>query len=209
MSSKDVIIADIIRVIQKDQQEYPTRHSYTYYFQGIKSLHGINCHIELNFTFKLFIDKPNSCKVIFKMTHPDMDNYDKEVDHLYGKIIGNYPNFDEENVSLALDDIKQLLSTLQFNILQGNFNPLNSTQSAVRDFFGDVEGLQFSGNECCVCMEVFVNTKTECDHYLCIPCYQQIRLVPDEEYDDCGNNENVNVSSQCIGANQANCPENG
>jgi hypothetical protein len=32
---------------------------------------------------------------------------------------------------------------------------------------------------------------------------------PDEDYDDCGNNENVNVSSQCIGANQANCPENG
>jgi hypothetical protein len=182
MSSKDVIIADIIRSIQKDQQEYPTMCRYTYTFSGIKSLQGIYCQIQLNIHFKLFIDKPNSFQIYMKITHPLMDNYENdEVDFLYCKKIGEYPNFDEENVSLVLDEIKQLLPTLQFNILLGNFNPNDTTHLAVRNFFGDVEGLQFSGNDCCVCQEVLVNTKTQCDHYICIPCYQQIKFVDDEE----------------------------
>jgi hypothetical protein len=182
MSSKDVIVTDIIRVIQQDQQEYPTRHSYLYYFKGIKSLQGINCILLLNFTFKLYIDKPNSYKVFLKIQHPEMDDDEEEVDHLYGKLLGDYQNFDEENVSLVLDQLKQLLSTLQFNILQGNFNSTDHTYSAVRDFFGDIQGFVFSGNDCCVCGEVRVNTKTKCKHYLCIPCYQQLNFVHNEEY---------------------------
>jgi hypothetical protein len=181
MSSKDVIIADIIKNIQKDQQEYPTMCRYTYTFSGFKSFQGIYCQIQLHIHFKLFIDKPNSFQIYMKITHPLMDDDEKEVDFLYCKKIGEYPNFDEENVSLILDEIKQLLPTLQFNILLGNFNSTDHTYSAVKDFFGDVEGLVFSGNDCCVCQEVLVNTKTKCDHYICIPCYQQLKFVDDEE----------------------------
>jgi hypothetical protein len=181
MSSKDVIIADIIRVVEEQKQIKTSSHFYSYNIQGIKSFHGINCLLQLEFGFRLNPDKPNNCRILLKLVHPEMDDQCKQVDHLYSEIIGQYPNFNQENVSLALDKIKQLLSTLHFNVFRGDFYESIPTHSAVRDFFGDVEGLQFSGNDCCVCLEVLVNTKTECDHYICIPCYQQIKFVDDKD----------------------------
>jgi hypothetical protein len=185
MSSKDVIIADIIRVVEEQIKKNPSSHFYYYSIQDIKSFHGINCLLQLEFGFRLNPNKPNNCKILFKLVHPEMHDDCKQVDHLYSEIIGQYPNFNQENVSLALDKIKELISTLHFNVFRGDFyQSIPTIYTAVSDFFKDVEGLQFSGNDCCICMEVKVLTKTDCNHYLCIPCYQQIRLVPDEEYDE-------------------------
>ena len=189
MSSKDVIIADILKNIKEQQQEYdepchlekPYKHFYMYHFQGIKSFQGINCIFQLEFGFRLHSSNINKFRIVFKIIHPQMDDDCKQVDHLYSNIIGQYPNFDEENISLALDDIKKLLPTLHFNVFRGDFYNSISTYTAVSDFFDDVEGLIFSGDNCCVCREVKVITTTECNHYLCVPCYQQIKLVPDED----------------------------
>lgn len=184
MSSKDVIVADIIRVVKEQLQEKPSSYFHYYTIQGIKSFHGIKSILQLEFGFKLNSDKPDNCRILLKILHPEMDDHIKVVDHLYSKIIRQCPKLDEENVSVALDEIKQTLTTLHFNVFRGDFYNSVSTHSAVSDFFGDVEGLIFSGDDCCVCQEVKVLTKTECDHYICIPCYQQINLVPDEEYEE-------------------------
>ena len=112
MSSKDVIVADIIRVVEEQQRENPTKYFYHYTFQGIKSFHGIKSILHLEFGFKLNSDKPDNCRILLKIIHPDMDDYSKQVDVLYSKIIRQCPKFDEENVSLALDEIKQTLNYL-------------------------------------------------------------------------------------------------
>lgn len=180
MSSKDVIIADIYNEIKTKRKSAITRNFLHYHFQGIKSLHGIKCTMQIEIAFHLNPSEPEHCRMLLRITHPDMCDDDGE-DHLFSKILGQYENLSKENISLMLDALLELLPTLQFNLFNGNFYPStsNPVQLAIKDFFKDVKGLQFRGDECCVCLEL-VNTKTECKHYLCIPCYQQLKFVNDE-----------------------------
>jgi hypothetical protein len=184
MSSKDAIIADIIRVIKEQKEEQP-RHFYNYHFGSIKSIRGIDCIVHLEIAFGLANDgDPNKFRALIKIIHPNMDDEELAVDHLYSKILGHYLNFDEENLSNALDKLLELLPTLQFSIFGGVFLTKPSMMTTEINFFQGIEGLELKGQKCCICQEHIVNTKTKCEHYLCVPCYQEINFVI--QHIDCG-----------------------
>ena len=102
---------------------------------------------------------------------------------MFNKDIYTSPNFNEETLSVTLDKMLEILPTLKFNKYNGIFTERMPIYTSIIDFFKDVEGLVLENQECCVCLEV-TNTKTECDHYLCVPCFQQIPLVGDDEDED-------------------------
>jgi len=187
MSSKDLIISDIVRAVvaQKSAVVYQAHLWVLYCFTTIKSIHGINCDVHLNLGFGLWDDEPNDFNVVLKIVHSNMfDSEDCEPIILYHSVIGRYKKFDRENISSILDKIKLELSTLQFSVYSGLLVPYQSTRLAEIDFFQDIESINCVGEECPICKENIVATKTECGHYLCVPCFQNIKLIQDENHDE-------------------------
>jgi hypothetical protein len=187
MSSKDVIISDIARAIveQKVAKSDGTNHFHLwtmYCFTTIKSIHNINCDVHLNFGFNMWHDEPNDFNVVLKIVHSNMFEHEScEYISLYNSIIGRYKKFDRENISAILDKVKLQLSKLQFSVYSGLFVPYQSTRLAEIDFFQDIKSIKYDGEECPICKENIVATKTYCEHYLCVPCFQQIKLTKDED----------------------------
>lgn len=187
MSSKDLIISDIVRAVveQKSAVVYQAHLWVLYCFTTIKSIHGINCDVHLNLGFGIWDDEPNDFNVLLKIVHSNMfDSEDCEPVILHHNVIGRYKKFDRENISSILDKIKLVLSKLQFNIYTGQFIIYQSTTLAEIDFFKDVESINCLGEECPICKEHIITTKTKCGHYICVPCYQQIKLVKEDDDED-------------------------
>lgn len=187
MSSKDVIISDIARYIveQKVAKQNEKYLWAMYLFTTIKSICGINCDVQLNFGFNLWDDEPNDFNVILKIVHSNMfDQESSESIILYHGVIGRYKKFDRENISAILDKVKLQLSKLEFSIYSGLLVPYQSTRLAEIDFFQDIPSIKCDGEECPVCKENIVATKTYCGHYLCVPCFQNIKLIQDEDDDE-------------------------
>jgi hypothetical protein len=182
MSSKDLIISEIVhQVVEARNARKDEKHYWVEYdFNSIQSIHGINSDVELSFGFKMWDDAPNDFNVVLKINHNVMyDNEDCEAILLYHHVIGRQKKFDRETISSILDKLKEILSSLQFSIRNGIFLSKPSTIEAQIEFLQDIKFINF-GEECSICKEHIINTKTECGHYLCVPCFQQIQLV---EYD--------------------------
>jgi hypothetical protein len=187
MSSKDLIISDIARaVVEQKVAQHGKKHLWTMYcFTTINSICNINCDVHLNLGFGIWDDEPNDFNVILKIIHSNMFEPDTcEPIILHHNVIGRYKKFDRENISSILDKIKLELSKLEFNIYTGQFIVYQSTTLAEIDFFKDISSIKYEGEECPVCMNHIVTTKTECKHYLCVPCYQNIKLIQDEDDDE-------------------------
>jgi len=187
MNSKDLIISDIIRAVVEQKSASPDeKHLQTMYnFITIKSICDIDCDVHLNFGFKMWDDEPNDFNVVLKIIHSNMYNPEEsEFILLHHNVIGRYKKFDRETISTILDKVKLVLSKLQFNIYAGQFITYQSTRIAEIDFFKDIESIKYDGEECPVCKDHIVATQTDCKHYLCVPCYQELKLVKDEDDDE-------------------------
>lgn len=187
MSSKDLIISDIVRAVveQKSAVVYQAHLWTSYCFTTIKSIHNIDCDVQLQLGFGIWDDEPNDFNVILKIVHSNMFNTeDCDPITLHHNVIGTYKKFDRETISTILDKIKLVLSKLQFDIFRGQFIIYQSTTLAEIDFFKDIESINSEGQECPICKEHIINTKTECGHYLCVPCFQKLKLVKEDEDDD-------------------------
>jgi hypothetical protein len=180
MSSKDVIIADIL-----SQIPVPTlwTSNKSYYFGScFKSLHGIDISMSLSFYFKSPTENGfQQVEISLIICHGNMFHDNGSSYLMFNKEIYVSPVFNEQTISATLDKMLEILGTLKFN----KYNGIFSTETcdiylSVNDFFKDVNGLVLQGGECSICLEL-INTKTECKHYLCVPCYQQINLVGNDE----------------------------
>lgn len=187
MSSKDIIIKKMITQIieQKKEKESQSSRLVSYYsceykFSGIQSIHDINCNITLRFCFDR--DKTEFSTVLF-INHNEMFSDEQEEFTLYLERIGTYKKFNTETLSTVLDDMKTEISKLHFSVFSGQFINVPSTILEEMDFFSDIPSVKMMGEECSVCQE-HVNTKTECKHYLCLPCFQQIKETSDEDGND-------------------------
>jgi hypothetical protein len=193
-SAKEILINDIKNKFEEANEhlkKYSSEYNiYEYKLKAIKSIDGIDCDVILKFHNVVNInpDIPYY-SVALHIKHNNM-YCDEDVDGeteitlYYNNILRNVEKsiFDKESISVMLDDLKVRLQELKFNIYNGRFSAEVETISAQVDFFSDIQSIKMCGDKCSVCQE-FVKTQTNCKHYLCVPCFQQIKLVESEDED--------------------------
>jgi len=188
MSSKDIIISEIVSSITKQKieevKEHQTHYWCSYRFSNIKTFHDIQVIFELGFGF-VFHDNPNHFNVVFKIVHYEMfDCRTMNQTTLYNSSWGKFEKFDRPTISILLDKMKENLKTLKFDKFSGMFTEHEITILSYMDFFSDIPSIKIDGEECPVCKDCITNTKTNCGHTLCIPCFQIIKQREDDDGDE-------------------------
>jgi hypothetical protein len=187
MSSKDLIIDAIIFGLKNCsiiQNPYKQEGTYWHRFESIKSFQKINVCIDLRFYFTNMLNVESAnYNIHLTITHTQMDTYDD----LFSTRIEEPANlsflYDREILSNTLDKMKRKLLELQFSIFSGVFITTTPKFEMESSFFEDIPTIKFKGEECCICHDI-TNTKTKCEHYLCVPCFQQIKIIQDEDDED-------------------------
>jgi ribosomal protein S26 len=201
MSSKDLMIADIMKSIERFYIPNQDRQCHTFSYLMpclINSFFGIECSFELDFTFI----KNTRNYIKFRINHNDMTKNDCEMTLFYHTLYENAGEINENVVSTMLDDLLALIPQIKFDLFTGLFVLETPKAKLVFDLFKDVvaEGLVLNGDKCSVCYEL-VLTKTICKHNLCIPCFQQLRETKvkkeDEEKDEEEDDEDECLSKHC------------
>jgi hypothetical protein len=186
MSSKDIIISEIVTAVIQQKTEALKCVSRCYWcnfhFTHIKTFHDIECTFELSFGFG-YNDNPNHFNVVFKIHHDKMYDDDGIQFMLYHTSWGKFEKFDRPTISILLDKMKEELKKLNFDKLSGMFIGYETTLLPYVDFFSDIPTIKTMGEECPVCQDCITNTKTECGHTLCVPCFQTIKERKDEDGD--------------------------
>jgi hypothetical protein len=186
MSSKDLIIDSIISGLKDSYVITRAKENGTYIhrFESIQSLQGINVCIDLVFNLMHMLNvKTSSFNVQLKITHQQMDTYDVLYSCLIDSVSDTSVLYHREVLSNTLDKMKRKLLELQFSTFSGVFITTIPKFQIESSFFEDIPTIKFKGNECSICQEI-TNTKTKCEHYLCVPCFQQIKLIQDEDNEE-------------------------
>lgn len=85
-------------------------------------------------------------------------------------------SIDSTNVSLVVEDICKILNELEFSKLHGTFQEREKNDDTVLIWKSllSTDNIQWSVNECVVCMEETFS-KTICGHHLCRCCFQKLK----------------------------------
>jgi hypothetical protein len=78
----------------------------------------------------------------------------------------------------------ETIDALQFNIMTNQLCTPETInlQNTISEFFTMSKAMVLSADQCCVCLNE-TNYKTNCNHTICVPCADQIKVVIDD--DDC------------------------
>jgi hypothetical protein len=136
--------------------------SYEYHFRSIKKVANIKCHATL--IVKHYADT-NICELHFIM-NSSITAFHNGINVFFRK------SFKSEILSLqfleqSLSEIKNILEKLVFDKLEGCL----TLKEKLNEGFGN----KYLGDDvCCVCLE-HTDTKTTCNHSICIECWQDLR----------------------------------
>jgi hypothetical protein len=194
MSSKDLIIDNIISELKecciiKNPDRREGTHWHT--FESIKSFHGINVCIRLIFYFtNMDIGEMGQYHVHLAIIHSQIDTYDELFQCRIQEPSNISSLYNREVLSDTLDKFKEKLLTLHFSKFSGTFIKTLPKMQIESGFFEDIPAIIFKGEKCSICFDI-TDTTTKCNHYLCIPCFQEIKLISldeDDEIDEDGEN---------------------
>ena len=176
-SAKEILIENIIANITDELAE----NSKATYLFDIQSILGINCFVELKFVYTLGLT--NMYTIYLLIQHRDMMNDSFITLHNY--TFGTFISPDATALGLVLDSMKKRIQNLKFDVYSGMFVTKDkiSTIPTQIDFFSDIPSIKIVGEECPVCKDCIINTNTNCSHYLCVPCFQDIKYVESEDDD--------------------------
>ena len=88
-----------------------------------------------------------------------------------------YPYY---SACVDMDNLKTILDTLKYNALEGKFQLQHDPDWRLLES----ESVKLRYEKCCVCLEN-IDIKTDCEHPLCIPCYDKLPLVKNKHYTAC------------------------
>lgn len=182
-SSKDIIIDDIIRYLLQYKLKGKT---YTYYIPHIKTIVGVQCNIGLKFYFKNTDEQRYDVHLIVSSNTIVDDNCESRTLYFSPQLKSNsntlHTKLDRITLSDIIDNMIEIISQLKLDLFRGLLitEEISPSRGAIMNLFEGIDSITFEGDECCVCKE-YVNTTTKCNHSLCILCFEQIKIVEDEE----------------------------
>jgi|UniRef100_A0A6C0AHF9 hypothetical protein len=89
-------------------------------------------------------------------------------------------NYHYYSACVDMDNLKSILDTLKYNALEGKFQLQPDPDWRLLES----ESVKLRYEKCCLCLEN-IDIKTNCEHALCIPCYDKIPLVKKQNYTAC------------------------
>ena len=83
----------------------------------------------------------------------------------------------------TFEEAIEIIKKLKYNNIQGCFQLEDDVETDQVEYYLEIfkgfSQVEFIINNCCVCQEA-VKTKTDCNHYLCLSCADQIKPIKDD-----------------------------
>jgi hypothetical protein len=140
----------------------------------ISKIHGIAVDIS-------FEASPRAEWVYFKIYAMNIDNYNT---NLYSKIMHKVSNHTVKDVENFITEQFDFMRDCVFDRMTGKFVlPTEKEPTLCRfiaEFAKDKEHITSTVQECCVCYEL-TKTRTRCNHYVCVECWNNLNYVDNEE----------------------------
>jgi hypothetical protein len=140
----------------------------------ISKIHGIAVNIS-------FEACPMREWIYFKIYAMNIENYNTNLYSKYLKVKNNHTVKDVENfITEQFDFMRDCV----FDRMTGKFVlPTEKEPTLCRfiaEFAKDKEHITTTVRECCVCYEL-TKTRTRCNHYVCVECWNNLNYVDNEE----------------------------
>lgn len=162
----------IIHIQEKLEKNFETNSGVNIDLPSINNIAGLpvevkisvfQTHIQTKYVFNLLINAIRCC------VQNGEDDYCPRT--LYMKTINTKEDISVESLTEVFESLKVLIKSLRFNKYIGSFEKEECSFEC--SFFGN----EFkTGGECSVCLE-YTQTKSECNHYICVECYSGLKKL--------------------------------
>jgi len=158
-------------MIELELAENQTRRQWNWVRLPIKTLDGVKCDVRL-LNFKGKCGCGTDCT--------DAPQWILKIETIKCCVMGDDGDLSEHEYYgykiESLEKVKDILQSLRFNKFENRFQTITPIDWS----FMESDTVKLKYDTCSVCLDKTVS-KTDCGHYLCLPCYDKITENKDSE----------------------------